>query len=383
MTLKGFLQIAGLLLLVVVLTSRCATPKGGKEVSITLKDAYAGKFLIGAALNTEQSSGNDTVALNVVVEHFNSITAENCMKHEVIHPEKDRYDFSQSDLFVDFGVKNNMFVIGHTLVWHSQTAPWFFLDDKGEQVSRDTLISRMKEHIYTVVGRYKGKVKGWDVVNEAIDDTEGNGLRNSLWLQIIGPEFIELAFQFAHEADPDAELYYNDYNLYKAHKRAEAVKIVENLKAKGLRIDAIGEQGHYGIDPAILPQVEASILAFIGAGVNVVISELEISVLPFPTENITAEVSQSFESRAELDPYREGLPDSIQALQSGMYTDLFNIFLKYQDHIDRVTFWGVNDQQSWRNYWPIAGRIDYPLIFDRNNQPKQVLFDLVELTKQK
>jgi endo-1,4-beta-xylanase len=371
-----------ILLMAIALTISIVGCQPKPEVQVSLKDAYAGKFLIGAALNTEQSSGSDTAAAKVVVEHFNSITAENCMKHEAIHPEKDRYDFSQSDLFVDFGVKNNMFVIGHTLVWHSQTALWVFLDDQGGQVSRDTLISRMKAHIYTVVGRYKGKVKGWDVVNEAIDDTEGKGLRNSLWLQIIGPEFIELAFQFAHEADPEAELYYNDYNLTQAHKRAEAVKIAENLKAKGLRIDAIGEQGHYGLDPNTLGQVEASILAFIGAGVNVAITELDITVLPFPTERVTADVSQSFERKAALDPYRDGMPDSIQALQSGMYTDLFKVFLKYQDHIDRVTFWGVNDQQSWRNYWPIRGRVDYPLIFDRNNQPKQVLFDIVELTKQ-
>jgi endo-1,4-beta-xylanase len=350
---------------------------------VSLKDAYNGKFLMGAALNTQQSSGADSAAVKMVLAHFNSITPENCMKHEAIHPEKDRYDFTQSDLLVDFGVKNNLFVVGHTLVWHSQTAPWVFLDDNGGQVSRDTLISRMKSHIYTVVGRYKGRVNGWDVVNEAIDDTEGKGLRNSLWLQIIGPEFIDLAFQFAHEADPDAELYYNDYNLYLPFKRAEAVKIAENLKAKGLRIDAIGEQAHYGIDANLVPMVEASIQAFIGAGVKVAITELDVTVLPFPTAQMTADVSQSFELQAQMDPYREGLPDSIQSAQSAFYQDLFKVFLKYQDHVDRVTFWGVNDQQSWRNYWPIKGRVDYPLAFDRNNQPKQLLFDLVELTRLK
>ena len=208
----------------------------------TLKDILGNKFLVGVAINSEQTVGRDTSGVDVVRRHFNSIVAENCMKSEVIHPEEDRYDFSLADEFVKFGEDNGMFIIGHCLVWHSQLSPWFCVDADGKNVSPEVLKERLRSHIHTIVGRYKGRIKGWDVVNEAI---EGDGsYRKSKFYEILGEEYIPLAFQYAHEADPEAELYYNDYGMHEPGRRDAVVRMVNSLKEKGLRVDAIGMQGH-------------------------------------------------------------------------------------------------------------------------------------------
>ena len=379
--MKSLYRIGSIMAVAVMLlvATSCKESNNGSKASeiVSLKEAFDGKFLIGAALNTPQSLGEDTSSLEVVNKHFNSIVAENCMKGEILQPEQGVYDFTIADQFVEYGEANNMFIIGHTLVWHSQAPPWIFIDKEGNDVSRDTLIARMKDHIFTVVGRYKGRVHGWDVVNEAV--TDDAGLRESKWFNIIGADFIKLAFQFAHEADSEAELYYNDYNLYKPHKRNETIKMVQSLLDEGCRVDGIGMQAHYSISMDIYNEVEESILAFSEVGVDVMITELDISVLPFPTEKITAEVSQNYEISTELNPYPEVLPDSVQSQLSDYYTGLFKIYTKHADKISRVTFWGVNDAQTWRNYWPIYGRTDYPLFFDRENNPKPVFYEVTEM----
>jgi endo-1,4-beta-xylanase len=369
------------LLAVIIGLAACNQPQSQKEQASTptLQKAYEGKFYIGAALNTPQIEGTDTASLAVVKQHINSIVAENCMKNEVIHPKQNQYNFELSDKFVAFGEQNHMFIVGHNLAWHSQMAPWFFVDNQGNKVSRDTLINRLKDHIYTVVGRYKGRVNGWDVVNEALDDRDG--IRKSPWTEIIGNDFIELAFQFAHEADPAAELYYNDYNLYDARKRSECVKLIQNLKQKGIQIDAVGEQGHYGLGSPDIKEVEASIVAFSELGVKIMITELDITVLPFPSGSLSADVTLSYRNDPAYNPYPMGLPDSVQMQLTQRYADLFGLFIKHSDKITRVTFWGVNDAATWRNDWPINGRRDYPLIFDRNNQPKPAVAELLNLVK--
>jgi endo-1,4-beta-xylanase len=343
----------------------------------SIKQAFEGKFYMGTALNTMQVSGNDPKAIELVEKHYNSIVAENCMKSESLHPEQDVFNFKDADDFVAFGEKHNMFIVGHCLVWHSQAPKWFFVDAQGNNVSRDTLIARMKNHIHTVVGRYKGRVHGWDVVNEAISDSAG--LRNSKFLQIIGPDYIELAFKFANEADPEAELYYNDYAMNKPNKRAEAVKLAQNLIDKGIRIDGIGMQGHYGLMYDVFEEVEQSILAYSALGLKVMVTELDVTVLPNPNKEITAEISQNHKLKAEYNPYENGLPDSVSNELTNYYTRLFKIYLKHSDKITRVTFWGVNDGQSWRNYWPIHGRVDYPLPFDRNYEPKPMVEQIIKL----
>lgn len=354
---------------------------GTKEkVSVTLKEAYKGKFLIGTALNTAQITGKDTAAIAIIKQQFNSITAENCMKSEVIQPVEGKFNFDLADQFIKFGEENNMYIIGHTLIWHSQSPRWFFTDRDGKDVSREVLIKRMKNHIFTIVGRYKGKVKGWDVVNEAFEDN--GSWRKTKFYNIIGEDYIKLAFQFAHEADPNAELYYNDYSMSHQGRRDAVVKMVKNLKNQGIKIDGVGMQGHMDLVYPPLDEFEKSMLAFAETGVKVMITELDITVLPRPKENTSAEVSANFEYQKSLNPYPKGLPDSVATALSERYVTLFKLFLKHHDKIERVTIWGVNDSQSWRNYWPVAGRTDYPLLFDRNNKPKPFLKTFIELAKQ-
>lgn len=347
----------------------------------TLKDAYRGKFFIGTALNTPQILGTAVDEVNIVKTHFNSIVAENCMKSGPMQPQEGKFEFDLADKFVEFGVNNNMQIIGHTLIWHSQAPRWFFTDSEGKDVSPEVLTERMKNHIYAVVGRYKGKVHGWDVVNEAIVDD--GSYRNSKFYQILGEDFIKLAFQFAHEADPDAELYYNDYSEFVPAKREGIARMVKKLKDQGIRIDGVGFQCHIGLDYPSLDEYEKTIQLIAGTGVNVMITEMEISVLPMPDWRVGAEVSASFEYQQKLNPYTEGLPDSVSVQLDQRYVDFFNLFLKYQDVIPRVTVWGVNDGNSWKNGFPVRGRTDYPLLFDRKNQPKSVVAKLIELANTK
>ncbi len=360
-----------------VMLSGCST---SDEVSSSLKDAFQGKFLIGAAMNVDQIEGRDTAGVRVVKHHFNSITAENCMKSMHLQPEEGEFFFDEADRFVEFGEKNGMHIVGHTLIWHSQAPDWFFIDEAGNDVSREVLIERMRNHISTVVGRYKGRVDGWDVVNEAILD-DGT-YRNSKFYSIIGEDFIPLAFQFTHEADPDAELYYNDYGMGLEGRRSGVVQMVKSLQEKNIPIDGIGMQGHMGLDYPDINEYEKSILAYSALGLKVMITEMDIIVLPFPSPDVTAEVSLSYEYQQEMNPYAAGLPDSVATIWENRYVDYFKLFLKHQDKISRVTLWGVSDANSWRNDWPMHGRTDYPLLFDRDYQPKAVVKKLIELTEQ-
>ena len=220
-----------------------------------------------------------------------------------------------------------------------------------------------------MVGRYKGKIAGWDVVNEAIDDQQGD-LRKTKWLEIIGEDFAAKAFEYAHKADPKAQLYYNDYSLYRPEKRAGVIKLVKSLQAKGIKVDAIGMQGHYGLTKPTLEQVEASIVAFSQLGCKVNFTELDIDVLPNPSRRQGADIAETFGADAKYNVYTTGLPDSVQQQLTKRYADLFALFHKHRDVIDRITLWGVTDADSWLNDWPIKGRTSYPLLFDRNFQPK-------------
>jgi len=339
---------------------------GGAQT--TLKDAYKNDFLIGAALNPSQFCGSNVVEATLVKRQFNSISPENILKWEKIHSEAGQYDFTLADRYVAFGETNHMAVIGHTLVWHSQTPAWVFRDENGKPVTRDVLLARMREHIFTVVGRYQGRIKGWDVVNEAV--AENGSLRRSPWLKIIGKDYLLKAYQFAHEADPQAELYYNDYSLENSAKRAGAVALIKNLQAQGVKITAVGLQGHYTMDWPTERQLGKTIDAFARLGVKVSITELDVDLLPPATDFRAADVSMNFASRAELNPYAKGLPDAVQQKLAQRYADLFEVFLKHRHAMERVTFWGVADGDSWLNDWPVRGRTSYPLLFDRAGNPK-------------
>lgn len=353
----------------------------GKQATITeepaLKDVFGDKFLVGVAVNVRQSSEVDTASVKIIKKHFNSIVAEDCMKSANIHPEEDRYNFEQADQFVKFGQENNMAIIGHCLIWHSQLAPWFCVDQKGNNVSAEVLKQRMKDHITTIVTRYKGKIKGWDVVNEAIE--EDGSYRKTKFYEILGEEYIPLAFQYAHEADPDAELYYNDYGMNVPGRRDAVVKLVNSLKAKGLRIDAVGMQGHMGMDYPTIEDFEASMLAFAGTGVKVMITEWDMSALP--TVKRSANISDTVTFRKAMNPYPEALPDSVSAVWNARMKAFFNLFLKHADIVERVTAWGVSDGDSWKNNFPVRGRKEYPLLFDRNYEMKPFLKELINENK--
>jgi len=349
-----------------------------------LKDAFKNDFLIGGALNDDVVNGKDPNAAAIAEKHFSAITAENTMKWMHIHPEPNKYDFSASDRFVNFGLKNKMFIVGHTLVWHWQTPNWVFVDDANQPLSRDALLARMKDHIFTVVGHYKGKVKGWDVVNEVLDD---NGeLRKTKWLAIIGEDYIAKAFEYAHEADPDAELYYNDFSLELPAKRDGCVRLVKDLQSKGIRIDGVGIQAQAWRLPPDYPSlkdVEDFINAVSETGVKVMVTEMCIDVLPAALDQRGADIGLKTELHKKLNPYTDGLPEDMQKKLADRYAELFSLYLKHADKISRVTLWGVYDKTSWLNNWPVRGRTNYPLLFDRNYQPKPAFLAVVKTAEGK
>jgi len=364
-------------LLIILIAGLSCVVKTGKNTDITLKEAFEGKFYIGAALSGSHINDRDQPAMEVLKTHFNSIVAENVMKSGMIQVREGEFNFDMADKFIEIGKKNDFHIVGHTLIWHSQAPRWFFTDDEGNDVSPEVLTQRMKTHIDTVVGRYKGQVKGWDVVNEAILDD--GSWRKSKFYEILGEDFMKLAFQFAHEADPDAELYYNDFSMAQPGKREGVVKMVKNLQQQGVKIDGIGMQGHIGLEYPTIEEFEKSILAFSDLGVTVMITELDMSVLPSPRRDMGADVGTNVEYQQSLNPYTEGLPEDVQKKFDERYLSFFKLFLDHHDKISRVTLWGINDGDSWKNNWPVRGRTDYPLLFNRDNTPKSVVDDIIQL----
>ncbi|MCC6492738.1 MAG: endo-1,4-beta-xylanase [Pirellulales bacterium] len=333
-----------------------------------LKELYADKFRVGVALSTSQVLGEQPEALALAARQYNAITPENLLKWAEVHPEPEKYEFGPADAFVEFGQRHGMFIVGHTLTWHNQTPAWVFEDDAGQPLSRGALLARLRAHIHAVVGRYQGRIHGWDVVNEAFEDD--GALRDTPWRRIIGDDYLEQAFRFAHEADPKAELYYNDYNEWHPGKRRAVSQFVRSLKARGVRIDGIGLQGHWGMSYPLLDEVEATLSDYGKLGVKLLITELDINVLPRSNGQTAADVAARDAAAEELNPYAEGLPPEVDEALADRYASIFRLFLKHADKIDRVTFWGVHDGQSWLNNWPIRGRTAYPLLFDRRLQPK-------------
>lgn len=346
----------------------CACAALAAQTPTSLKDAYQGDFVVGAAINAAQIEGKDPRGDAIVLAQFNTISPENALKWEWVHPHPGKYNFKLADRYVAFGREHHMFIVGHNLVWHNQVPAWVFHDDKGHLLTRDALLKRMHDHIQTVVGRYKGQIQSWDVVNEALN--EDGTLRQSLWLKIIGPDFIEKAFEYAHEADPQAQLTYNDYNLEKKAKREGAIRLVKKLQAAGIPITSVGLQNHDSLTWPTAAEEDATIKAFAALGVKVVISELDVNVLPNAGQQPTADVSLKLAKNKALNPYPKRLPDAVQQQLAARYAELFHVFLANRGTVTRVTFWNVTDGDSWLNNWPIPGRTNYPLLFDRDGKPK-------------
>jgi len=349
------------------------------SASPTLKDTFKNDFLMGAALSESGFTEKDATKTALIKKQFNTITPENALKWGAVHPEPDRFNFTSADRYVEFGVTNGMVVIGHTLVWHNQTPAWVFQDAHGQPLDRDGLLSRMSNHIQTVVGRYRGRIHGWDVVNEALN--KDGTLRQSPWLKIIGPDYIAKAFAFAHAADPNAELYYNDYGIENPDKRAGALALIKRLQAEGIPITGIGIQTHAKLEWPSPQLVDETLTAFGELGVKIMITELDVDVLPAVIRDQSAEVRPSAALDPALNPYPKSLPPAVQDKQAARYAELFAVFVKHADKISRVTFWGVTDGDSWLNSRPMRGRTNYPLLFDRASQPKPA-FDKVILTGQ-
>ena len=341
----------------------------------SLSDRYKDLFHLGAAINEDIILGKDLQSKNIVTSEFNSITPENSLKWMCLQPFPNKFNFGAADKYVELGIKNNMHIVGHALVWHNQLAD--FMKTTG---SRSEFKKHVENHINTVVSRYKGKIDTWDVVNEAFN--ENGSLRQSVFKKQMGENYIEDVFKLAETADPDADLIYNDYNLYKPAKRAGVLKMVKKLQENGTKINAIGVQAHWRLNSPSLMEIEQIILDISDLGVEVMFTELDVTVLPNPWELVGAEVTQNFskfEGDPKMDPYPKALPKSVEKQLAKRYEDIFKLFIKHQDKISRVTFWGVMDKHSWLNDWPINGRTNYPLLFDRNYQPKKAYNKLINL----
>ena len=295
-----------------------------------LKDAFKEDFYIGAALSVDQIFGKEPEAMAVVAKHFNSITPENILKWEEVHPKPGRYNFEAADRYVAFGEKHKMRIIGHTLVWWHQTPDWVFQDEHGKPVSREVLLERMKEHIFTVMGRYRGRIHGWDVVNEAIN-ADGSW-RKSRWYEILGEDHVAKAFEFARQADPNAELNYNDFDLENRPKCEGVVRLIKGLQAKGVPVDGIGIQGHWFVDHPSMEELEHHFNVLGQLGPKLMITELDLGVLPYyPLESKIVDIS-SFdpETQKKHNPYPNGLPDAVEQKLAKRYADLFSLFRKHR-----------------------------------------------------
>jgi len=358
--------VAGLGLMFV---AGCATvsapPPHARPPATTLKDAYKNDFLIGVAINRSQFEGQDARGIPIIQAQFNSITPENALKWESVHPRPGEYDFTDADRYVQFGESNKMYIIGHTLIWHYQTPDWVFAGEQGKPASRAVLLERMRDHIFTVVGRYRGRIQGWDVVNEALN--EDGTLRDSPWRKIIGDDYLEQAFKFAHAADPQARLHYNDFSLENPAKRRGALALIQRLQREGIPIDAVGLQDHVKLDWPGRRQLDRTITAFARLGVKVMITELDVDVLPQSQHNRTADVALNAQAAGQADEFAHGLPAAKQLELARRYGELFRVYQKHRADLSRVTFWGVTDGDSWLN---APHRVNYPLLFDRSGQPK-------------
>lgn len=336
-----------------------------KLISKGLKTYYKDYFPIGVAVSPRSLNAADEVDL--ILREFNSITPENAMKMAPMHPREDVYNWRDADNIVAFAQKNKLKVRGHTLCWHEQAPSWMFVDSAGQQVSKELLLKRLKDHIFTIVKRYKGKIYAWDVVNEAIDDNPEHLLRKSKWLEICGEEFIEKAFQYAHEADPDALLFYNDYNTERPEKRERIYKLLKRLVDKGVPVHGVGLQAHWSIYEPSEAELRKAIEQYSSLGLQIHFTELDVSVYPWEKERRARRPGESDVYTAEL-----------QRKQADQYRMFFRVFREYKKVVTSVTFWNISDRTTWLDMYPVRGRKNYPLLFDTQLKPKEVYWDVVK-----
>ncbi|HUX56370.1 MAG TPA: endo-1,4-beta-xylanase [Bacteroidales bacterium] len=367
--INSFLRIISYSFLVAFLLLACSYEKataGNKEPGSGinsdslkgLKDYYMDSFPIGVAVSPTSLTGSQSA---LILNHFGSLTAENVMKVGPIHPEENRYYWDNADKTVNYAKENGMLMRGHTLCWHKQTPAWMFKDANGNSVTKEVLLARLKDHITQVVTRYKGKVYAWDVVNEAIDDNDSIFLSETEWYRICGEEYIAKAFQWAHEADPDAQLFYNDFNTEFPCKRDRVYRLLKQLLDAGVPVHGVGLQGHWNINNPTEKDLRDAIEMFSSLGLKIQITELDVSIY----------------SSEEKDPSDNVLTEVREQKQIEKYKMVFKVFRDYKNVISGITFWNVSDKSSWLNNYPVRGRKNYPLLFDRNLQPKKAYQEVV------
>ncbi|PJJ84355.1 endo-1,4-beta-xylanase [Mucilaginibacter auburnensis] len=373
--------------LLTVCIAACCLADTAPVMAQALKDVYKDAFVVGAAITPFITQPRSKQMLDTLLKHFNAVTIENDMKPERINPRPGEYNWTGADQYVEFGEKNKMFIVAHTLVWHNQTPDFFFTNAEGKPNTKAQQLERMRSHIEAVAGRYKGRVHAWDVVNEIIGE-DGN-YRPTNWNNIVGSgdTVVKYAFKYAQQYAPNTELYYNDFNMWRPEKRDAVVRMVKMLQKEGIRIDGVGMQGHWGLNYPENKYIEDAINAYSALGVKVMITELDIDVLPVTKEaQVTGKLFEDKqfqlpEFKKFLDPYRDGLPDDVQAQLTKRYEELFDIFYRHRDQIARVTFWGMQDGQNWKNNYPVPRRINYPLIWDRQWNQKPALKAILKIPK--
>lgn len=331
-------------------------------LNLSLAETYKNYFKIGAAVTAKDLEG---VHRDILLKHFNSLTPENAMKFENIHPEEHSYNFEEVDMIKEFAIKNDMKLRGHTFVWHNQTPAWVFIDKDGKEASKELVIERLEEHIKTLCERYKDVVYAWDVVNEAVEDKTEKLLRETKWRKIIGGDYIKIAFEIAKKYAGDAKLFYNDYNNEMPYKLEKTYKVLKELLERGTPIDGIGIQAHWNIwDKNLVNNLKKAIEMYASLGLEIHITELDISVFEFE------------DKRTDL---LEPTPQMLE-LQARVYEDVFSVFREYKDVITSVTLWGISDRHTWKDNFPVKGRKDWPLLFDINGKPKKALYRILNLT---
>ena len=336
--------------------------------SVGLKDYYQHYFPVGVSVSPRNLTGNGAT---LILQQFNSLTTENALKFGPVHPDEDRYNWGPADAVVDFAQAHHLKMRGHTLCWHSQTPDWLFRDKKGKLVSKKVLLERLREHIYTVVKRYKGKIYAWDVVNEVVEDEGPRALRNSLWYRICGEDYIAKAFEYAHEADPDAVLFYNDYNTEQPGKRERIYQLLKKLKDANVPVHGIGLQAHWNLETPTKEELIATIERFRSLGLQVQITELDMSVLPGKQKRSAAWLSAPNIYTLQLEQQ-----------QAARYAMFFEVFRQYRDVITGVTFWNLSDKDTWLDRTPSAkGKRNYPLLFDEALAPKKAYYGVIDFQR--
>jgi endo-1,4-beta-xylanase len=369
--------VAGLLILLAAacpqsIAAAAAATEPAAAAGTTLRMAAKDRMLVGTAVMRAELE-NPTV-MQMVAEQFDCLTPANEMKPDQLQPVRGEFHFEAADQMVAFAKAHGMQVIGHTLCWHHQSPAWMFRDDSGNPLPREQALANLKAHIDAVVGHFKGQVKGWDVVNEAVNDQSGSILRETPAHRAIGDDYILKAFEFAHAADPDAELYYNDFNIERDYKRDRAIRLIRQIKAAGLRIDGVGIQGHWLLRTPDVSEIDRGIAAFAAEGVNVMITEMDVDPLP---RRGRAGADLAASEKGGMDPYRAGLPDDVQRQLADRYASLFKVFLKYPQ-VTRVTLWGTTDADTWLNNFPVRGRTNHPMLFDRQCRAKPAFYGVLE-----